>query len=404
MEFVKYKDFDKTKLKAYFEDYSPKNQYYENPTVHIFQAEDGDSSLFCFKSTCILVDGGRLKISESEPEPPYFWNKLKEFKQVDCVILTHGDADHWEGLLPFLYAQEEIPDKVPKISKFVMTWSGEESGEELARDILKKQKRNYYHVYHIGDYVKNLKKTIFQNYVEPGIPHKFENIELTYILPREGYSELYQDLVSLSNEKDIFYKLKLGDGTFEKHAKKKYGLELCENFSRYAQKRCEEVFDEELIYQAYGNLTNINIFGISFVIKCQGKLFLFTADCHSKDIVEGLEKHFTNQKKFWYVDAPHHGSQDNDFGLLLNHCEEIENLVVSSNHKHRPSESFLSVLKKDQESDTPKIKKIHFNYETKQSGEFVNNSAKNKSNIVQNKSKVFEINLTERYGFMNFEV
>ena len=378
-EFVKYEKIDEETLTKKFINYLPNDQDYKEPTVHIFQAKDGDSSLFCFEDKCILIDGGRSKLSE--PELPCFWNKLKEFKKVNCVILTHGDADHWEGLLPFLYAQEEIPDKVPKISKFVMTWSDEQSDEKFAENILKKQKRNYYHVYHIGDYVnKILKKTIFQNYVEPGIPHKFENIELTYILPRKGYSEIYMDLVHLSNRKNIYDKLNLSN-------------ELSESFREYAQKKYQKLFGENLNYQAYGNLTNINIFGISFVIKCQGKLFLFTADCHSKDIVDGLEEHFENQKKFWYVDAPHHGSQDNHFKLLLDYCEKIENLVVSSNHKSRPSKIFLSVLKGDQESDTPKIKKIYFNYETKQSKKFVDELEKNKSNIVQNTSKVFEINL-----------
>ena len=135
-------------------------------------------------------------------------------------------------------------------------------------------------------------------------------------------------------------------------------------------------------------LTNIIIFGISFVIECKNKLFLFTADCHSQDIVEGLNACFENRKKFWYVDAPHHGSKDNKFKTLLEYCEEIENLVVSSNHKLHPSEDFLGVLEKDQRSKTPKIKKIYFNYETSQSKNFFDILGKPK-NIFQNKSKVF---------------
>eukprot|EP01080_Neovahlkampfia_damariscottae_P012911 gene12911-7423_t len=148
--------------------------------------------------------------------------------------------------------------------------------------------------------------------------------------------------------------------------------------------------EEKLDLYQYGSLTNINIFGISFVIKCENKLFLFTADCHSKDIVEGLDKYFKGQKKFWYVDAPHHGSQENDFGSLLKYCEEIENLVISSNHQDRPSESFLEVLKKDQKLESPKIKKIYFNYGTKQSEKFVE-SLGHPSNIFQNKLNCFDV-------------
>jgi len=364
-KFVKYQDIDKTKLEANFKGYSSKDQDYKEPTVHIFQAGDGDSSLFCFGSNCILIDGGRSST-------PCFWDKLKEFKQVDCVILTHGDADHWEGLLPFLYAQKKIPDNVTKISKFVMNWSDEQSDEKLAQKILK---RNYYHVYHIGDYVNknliDLKNFVFKKNVKQKQTEKIGEIKLTYILPSHGYSKLYQDLVSLSDEKNIFYKLKLSDGTFEKYAKKKYGWELKENFPTNAKKKYEEVLKEKPIDQAYGSLTNINIFGISFVIECKNKLFLFTAYCHSQDIVEGLKECFENRKKFWYVDAPHHGSKDNKFKTLLDYCEEIENLVVSSNHKLRPSEDFLGVLEKDQRSKTPKIKKIYFNYETSQSKNFL---------------------------------
>eukprot|EP01080_Neovahlkampfia_damariscottae_P010829 gene10829-3450_t len=196
---------------------------------------------------------------------------------------------------------------------------------------------------------------------------------------RPGYSKIYMDLVSLSNDENVF---------------KKLGLKLSDRFSEEAQKKYSKIFGEKLDYKSYGSLTNINIFGISFVIKCQKKLFLFTADCHSRDIVEGLDKYFKDEKKFFYVDAPHHGSKKNDFKLLLDHCEEIENLVVSSNHKLRPSKDFLDVLKDDQKAKSPKIKKIYFNYKTEQSKKFVADLKQNSidtSNIVQNTSNFFDV-------------
>eukprot|EP01080_Neovahlkampfia_damariscottae_P012912 gene12912-7424_t len=188
--FVEDQNINKTKLEENFKDYTAKDQdykveTYKEPTVYIFQAKDGDSSLFCFESNCILIDGGRVCPSETNPKPPCFWHKLKEFKQVDCVILTHGDADHWGGLLPLLCAQNEIPEQVPKISKFVMFWSNEESGNKCAKSILKINKRDYHHAYHIGDYVNTYLSNIFEKSVDLGKAYKFGNIELTYIYLKE---------------------------------------------------------------------------------------------------------------------------------------------------------------------------------------------------------------------------
>eukprot|EP01080_Neovahlkampfia_damariscottae_P013100 gene13100-8517_t len=174
--------------------------------------------------------------------------------------------------------KEKVSNKFkdPDTRKAFYIEDGESKKEKYAQNILK---RNYYDVYHIGGYVQNHFKDIiiFQNQVVPGKGDKFRNIELTYILPRPGYSKIYMDLVSLSNDENVF---------------KKLGLKLSDRFSEEAQKKYSKIFGEKLDYKSYGSLTNINIFGISFVIKCEKKLFLFTADFHSRDTVEGLDKYF----------------------------------------------------------------------------------------------------------------
>ena len=70
----------------------------ENPKVKVFCANRGDSALFSWNTWNILIDGG---LAYTIDNPPCFCNEIRKLNKLDLVVLTHGDADHVNGLLPF---------------------------------------------------------------------------------------------------------------------------------------------------------------------------------------------------------------------------------------------------------------------------------------------------------------
>lgn len=72
----------------------------EHPTLYIFKALDGDSTLFSWRDINILLDGGKNYTL------PCYWDKVKTLSCLDMVILTHGDCDHINGLLPLFYRKK----------------------------------------------------------------------------------------------------------------------------------------------------------------------------------------------------------------------------------------------------------------------------------------------------------
>ena len=69
----------------------------ENPKVKVFCAGRGDSALFSWNTWNILIDGG---LTYTIANPPCFCNEISKLNKLDLVVLTHGDADHVNGLLP----------------------------------------------------------------------------------------------------------------------------------------------------------------------------------------------------------------------------------------------------------------------------------------------------------------
>ena len=69
----------------------------ENPKVKVFCAKNGDSALFSWNTWNVLIDGG---LTYAKDNPPCFCNEIRKLNKLDLVVLTHGDADHVNRLLP----------------------------------------------------------------------------------------------------------------------------------------------------------------------------------------------------------------------------------------------------------------------------------------------------------------
>eukprot|EP01080_Neovahlkampfia_damariscottae_P010235 gene10235-2655_t len=284
------------------------DSYFSTPELTIFQAEKGDS--------VILIDGGDV-------QNPCFWEKIKALPKIDCAIITHGDTDHTKGFIPFIQGTKLVDVHVPKIDKFVMVWSDEKT------DLLENIYRNYHHVSKIGEYINKQSTIKFNSSMKPD-NFKIGNITVQLLLPNKAYLEAKKDLT-----------IKI-------------------------QKKIKDAFPDVSLELSARNITNINIFGITVLIECNNNQYLFTADCHSRDIVGALEK--ISQKNFFCVDAPHHGSDKNEFNYFYNYLSDnnytVEHFVISSLDESRPGKNFLKILKNDRKIDgkKPIFKNIHFNY------------------------------------------
>ena len=74
------------------------------PTFTVFQGQDGESTLLQWQSLNILIDGGR------GDRPPAFWPHVSGLTELQLVALTHGDADHVNGFLPFFKRKQSEKD------------------------------------------------------------------------------------------------------------------------------------------------------------------------------------------------------------------------------------------------------------------------------------------------------
>lgn len=54
--------------------------------------------MFSWKEWNVLIDGG---LNYALDKPPCFRDEICKLNKFDLVVLTHGDADHVNGLLPF---------------------------------------------------------------------------------------------------------------------------------------------------------------------------------------------------------------------------------------------------------------------------------------------------------------
>lgn len=284
------------------------------PLVTVFKAGKGNSCLLQFHSFAMLVDGGIFS------RYPCFWDTIKHLNRISYVLLTHGDDDHVNGLLPlFARKMHEVKQNRrqdnPEIESAAFT-SVPNRGWALAQQL-----RQYCDEARIpvDDKMYTGKGWVWTWFVSE------DNLKvtLTFVLPSREYL--------------------------------KRALDKCT--------KCLIPDDE---HQTRGGLSDINKWGISVAVKCEiiGDRewnFLFTGDADGKDIWEGLERIGMSKTQFDYVDIPHHGSDKNSQSVFLANIK-AKNLLVSTNgdtHYH-PDKSTCQYLCQYLEDHSES--KLYFNY------------------------------------------
>eukprot|EP00834_Sanchytrium_tribonematis_P007454 NODE_675_length_4834_cov_0.216895.p1 type:complete len:721 gc:universal NODE_675_length_4834_cov_0.216895:2047-4209(+) len=331
----KYKNFCTTMKKKYKKLPVPVKPILKKityPTVHIFKAENGDSCLFKFNKWNILIDGGLIPKSGSKIDikTPCFYEKVKHLKKLDCVILTHGDADHINGLVALVCMMKRISLEIP---------------EFYLNTLRKYYCRNYIHAYILSEMlkkektVKMRKNEMFQK--EDGN----DKLYIHFVSPtKENFTKMQNAMkvkVAKSAGKPNTHHLKLDDTIKEKG--------------------------------------DINETGIVVWIHCvKSKTrwnLLFTGDAKGKQIVEDFDAYLKKLKEddtydavkyksfsqivFDYMDAPHHGSEENELFDLIDNAKTIKHLSFSTDGSiyGHPSVNMAQVVNKNN------IEKIYFNYE-----------------------------------------
>lgn len=233
----------------------------------VFQADKGDSMLLRHDGFHVLIDGGYAI------KPP-FLNFLPE--KLDAVVLTHGDADHVNGLLAFFNSLAKKDSN--RVKELICQ--------------LPTRFRNWTHSVALGMLFQKFNKSKLLPAVQsvtPRLCHNHLSIYLISPCPRKAASaERSLDKVATTDAEDAIADL---DRT---------------------------------------RLSTINSTGICLLIQYEHKgkhhYSLITGDADGRQIVKDLELFqklpgffcaTTNKYLLNYLDIPHHGSRNNHTEALL---------------------------------------------------------------------------------------
>mmetsp|Transcript_50325 Transcript_50325/g.126301 ORF Transcript_50325/g.126301 Transcript_50325/m.126301 type:complete len:870 (-) Transcript_50325:77-2686(-) len=306
--------------------------------VTVFQAADGDSTLFTFGEINILIDGGG---SSSSRKPPCFWNAVRTLSKLDGVFLTHGDSDHVNGLLFYFGFLKAAKNKIKPMPSYPVpsflalpappinsSQPAAATSSTVATPTSSQLTRGWPHVKLLFDLAKEADVTVED--LKAGDQKKVLDLSVHIISPnQELYQKAQMEMIGASS----------ADG--KKFIRPKW------------------------------RLSPINASGLVLLFEWKqaekAMYALFTGDADGLRIIEGLKEFFTQHELelssvlFQYVDLPHHGSADN-------HAEEFlkaihtRNLVVSTNGaKGLPDPAVVTTIS-TYLKDHPDCA-VHFNYD-----------------------------------------
>ena len=299
-----------------------------NAGVYVFQGGKGDMSLIVAPvrggkdEEVILVDGGHVD--------KYFvaaWNaKLKHLKKITCIVVTHHDHDHTNGidLLLQRYCAEGFVAKrstLPDLTNAVIYMNKREDF---------RTQRNFKHEKWISESAKELNIVVEDMILPCGSSHKHiidtDTIAVYGLLPTRDLVDEFMDKVP-------------------------------------------EVGNSTKPVPSRGGTTATNVLSINLAAVWKGThAYLFTGDAHLKDVTKAAEqflsKYHPKLEKFEYVDVPHHGSwpsNGEDVEETMRGLARIpsENYLLSHNgcNKTPSPDTVKEILKSD------KCKTLHFLYE-----------------------------------------
>jgi hypothetical protein len=294
--------------------HTPKIVDLKHDVVRVFHGDVGDSALFRSRDgTPILIDGGLLV---AEATPP-FWLTVAGLEVINLVILTHGDNDHVGGLLALLHRRRFEKESCPRIKQVLVAHEPPPPQPTTRTWSDQNELADAAYALH-DDGLKVLNSATTGEHMDVG-----DDVKLTFVLPTSKFK----------NKADA-------------------------------------------ALQAAGRLTPINKWGIvvATAIRDGEKSLLFTGDADGKHVIQALNSIKMGDRKWDYVDMPHHGSQHNHPKQFLHGVAAkgksgklsgilTKNLVVSTKpHEHRPSLEAVKQIATWAAANAAEAPKIHFNY------------------------------------------
>lgn len=300
-----------------------------NAGVYVFPGGKGDMSLIVApvrggEDEIILIDGGHTADCFIDA-----WEAiLKHLKKITCIVVTHHDSDHANGIIKLLQrycAEGSLTDISPALPDLTNTVIYMNTREDFLRD------RNFNHEKSIKDSAEKLGIRVREMIVLCGTSCKTivknDSVVVYGLLPTQKLVEECKQYIP-----------KKGKGNVTKGVPSR------------------------------GSTTAANVLSINLAVVWKGTCaYLFTGDAYLKDVTIAAERFLVNHrprlKKFEYVDVPHHGSWPSN-------GEKVEETMRGL--ARIPSENYL--LSHDGSNGTPspktvkdilksaECKKLHFLY------------------------------------------
>lgn len=329
-----------------------------NSKIHFLKANHGDSFVIetnCFDSSkrIILIDGGTTDTFKRHLKP-----LLKEYSEIDMLLLTHTDDDHIKGLVSFfksdLYYKINIKEYWANCRYSIKLNIGQQisfgSAKNFDQFLIEKEGKD-------AEFKWN-KDIIFT-----GNPVKMDDIELLVLSPHQKQVDSFY-----INWKDS------GDDVQKAQVVNEFSDQLYKG-SIVELAKCPFLptltLEEDFV----------NASSIAFLMKSKTYSVLFLGDARPEIIIYSLLRlgynTTTNKLKIDYLKISHHGSKNNTSNELLSYID-CNHFIISTNggtgkSKHPDRETIARILCR--ENKGKELTHLYFNYNVseieKKAGKFI---------------------------------
>ncbi|EIU7855894.1 MBL fold metallo-hydrolase [Vibrio parahaemolyticus] len=335
--------------------------------VTINEAGNGDCLLLQAGDTTVLVDGGTASSYDS-------WGKIvTSQKGLDCVIVTHIDSDHVNGIIKLLdLANLEsftidrfLYNGAPQILglKFSDSSEHEQDYELLAArheqitedtDVASSEGTSLSYL------IEKLKLNVNDNAIHTSNTTRFSIGDLTFEL-------IGPSVETLAELKDSWLDALSDDGISPKVISKSHAHAFEVYIDSLREEYLEEVssFEDHTVstlaeYDYEQDCSLANKSSLAFLVEDKNSKCLFLGDCHAETLLTWLDNKRIDVINVDAVKLSHHGSKRNINAEFVARVK-TENYIISTNGKvhNHPDLETLAIIAKESPSKT---KKIYINY------------------------------------------
>lgn len=326
-------------------------------------AGNGDCILIESGQDCILVDGGTASSYAT-------WkNRVNLLKKINCVVVTHIDSDHVNGIIKLLESS-----KRPKIEYVLFngaeqvlggTFSNDQTPDDRKLSALSERLmtlckgENVIGVSEGTSLSFSLKKNEIKTNESAQVSNNFEKISfgslsLKTVSPsRETLEKLKFEWLETLNEEGLRRKIINNNYAL---AFENYINSLQENYSLniVAEKFNSVSSLADFDYKKDNSLANES--SLAFLIEDETSSILMLGDCHAEDVINWLDKNNILQLEVDAVKISHHGSKNNINKRLVERLN-CDTYLISTNGKvfNHPDMETLALIAKYSKKENNKI-------------------------------------------------